>query len=279
MNLKFVVNDYVLIWNLLFQASISENIHKLKQKIWFNYKVEYNRTFKDNVKILKDYKNFIPDDDTVYNIVLENKGYETLKKRTDKYRIKLLEIWDQYKKDSVRELKKILRFDIKMYHVLVVPENLDIVDSQKVENEKVNTIVWGRKIDTNKPVNLIINLVFEIVKKELRGFRSEYKDIVDAIVELAIINEFATRISGVSHYLSGDNTLKYLKKQIYPYWLMYLGVEKEDMPKYMARDQIAFDAFKYTYEKELRKIDLFDFIDFCIRNQKHIVKIDELEIL
>ena len=40
MNLKFAVNDYVLIWNLLFQASVSEEIHKLKQKIWFNYKKE-----------------------------------------------------------------------------------------------------------------------------------------------------------------------------------------------------------------------------------------------
>lgn len=279
MNLKFVVNDYVLIWNLLFQASISENIHKLKQKIWFNYKDEYNRTFRDNVKILKDYKNFIADDDTVYNIVLENKGYELLKKKTDKYRIKLLEIWDEYKKDSVKELKKILRFDIKMYHVLVVPEKLDIVDSQTIDDARVNTIVWGKKLDNAKPINSIISLVFEIVKKELRTFRPKYKDIVDAIVELAILNEFSTRVTGVTHYLSGDNTLKYLKRQIYPYWLMYLGVEKKDMIKYMTRDKIAFDEDKYTYEKELRKIDLFDFIDFCIRNQKTIVKIDELEIL
>ena len=34
MNIKFVVNDYILIWNLLFQASISEKMHVLKQKIW-----------------------------------------------------------------------------------------------------------------------------------------------------------------------------------------------------------------------------------------------------
>ena len=32
-NIKFVVNDYVLVWNLLFQASINERIHKLKQKL------------------------------------------------------------------------------------------------------------------------------------------------------------------------------------------------------------------------------------------------------
>ena len=110
-------------------------------------------------------------------------------------------------------------------------------------------------------------------------YQEDYKDIVDAIIELAIINEFATRITGVSHYLSGDNTLKYLKKQIYPYWLMYLGVTPENMSDYMRRDSILFDSFKYPYEKQLKKLDLYQFIDFCIRNQKHIVKIDELEII
>lgn len=37
MDVKFVVNDYVLIWNLLFQASISESIYQLKQKLWALY--------------------------------------------------------------------------------------------------------------------------------------------------------------------------------------------------------------------------------------------------
>ena len=45
MNVKFYVNNYVLIWNLLFQASISEPIYNLKQKLWANYKNEYNNTF------------------------------------------------------------------------------------------------------------------------------------------------------------------------------------------------------------------------------------------
>ena len=73
MNLKFVVNDYVLIWNLLFQASISEKVHKLKQKLWINYKREYNNTYRDKEVMLKDPKNFIPNDDTIYNIVLETR--------------------------------------------------------------------------------------------------------------------------------------------------------------------------------------------------------------
>ncbi len=73
MNTKFIVNDYVLIWNLLFGASISETIYKLKQKIWDTYRVEYNDIFKDKSQIMKDYKNFIPNNYTIYNIVMENK--------------------------------------------------------------------------------------------------------------------------------------------------------------------------------------------------------------
>ena len=38
MDLKFVVNDYILIWNLLFGVSISESIYNLKQRLWKNYK-------------------------------------------------------------------------------------------------------------------------------------------------------------------------------------------------------------------------------------------------
>ena len=279
MNLKFVVNDYVLIWNLLFQASITESIHKLKQKIWINYKEEYNKTFKDNSLILKDPKNFIPNDDTIYNIVLESKDYEKIKKQTEKFRVKLLQKWDENKKVAVKELKDILRFDIRLYHILVVSDQLDTMDTSIVKGSRVNTIVWGKKIEDNNPTSNIIKLVYQIVMKELKEYQKEYQDIVKAIVELAILNEFATRITGLTHYLTGDSTLKYLKRQIYPYWLMYLGVEKEKMMDYMMRDKIGFDIANYTYERQLKKIDLYAFIDFCIRNQKHIVKIDELEII
>lgn len=279
MNLKFVVNDYVLIWNLLFQASISESVHQLKQRIWTNYKSEYNKTFKDHIKILKDPKNFIPDDDTIYNIVLENRGYEKLKKNVDKYRVKLLSVWDENKKVATKELKEILRFDIKLYHVLVVCEQLDIIDITEAKNAKVNTIVFGKRFNANHPIQSIIYLIYKIIRKELKNYQEEYKDIVKAIVELAILNELATRLTGKTYYLTGDNSLKYLKRQIYPYWLMYLGIPKEQLDQYMSRDKIIFDANKYPYENQLRKLDLYSFIDFCIRNQKHIVKIDELEII
>jgi len=277
MNLKFAVNDYILVWNLLFQASISEKIHALKQKLWVNYKKQYNETFKDNALILKDPKNFIPDDDTIYNIMMESDEYEKVKKSTEKFRIELLKTWDEHKKEALPILKDILRIDIKPYHVLIVDSKLDTVDKTIPKGKKVNTIVWGRKYDD--ATKTIVELVYEIVRKELRNYQEEYKEIVQAVIELAILNEFHTRISKTSHYLTGDPSLKYLKRQIYPYWLMYLGATKNEMLNYMMRDKIAFDLDQYTYERQLKKVDLYTFIDFCIKNQKHIVKINELEII
>ena len=63
-----------------------------------------------------------------------------------------------------------------------------------------------------------------------------------------------------------------LKRWLYPYWLMYLGVEKDKFFSYMMRDQIAFEVDKYAYEKQLKKMNLEEFIDFCIRNQRYIVR-------
>lgn len=279
MNLKFIVNDYVLIWNLLFQASISAEIHKLKQRLWVNYKDEYNRTFRDREIILKDPKNFIPNDDTIYNIVLETKEYEHLKKKTEKYRNNMLEIWDGNKKNINKLIRDILKLDIKQYNVFVVIDMLDVIDVNSVKSQKVNNIVLGKKVNGSDTSKILIDLIFEIVKKETKEYKNNYNEIVQAVIELAILNEFATRITGKSHYLTGDVTLSYLKRQIYPYWLMYLGTTKEEMLNYMMRDKIAFDIDKYTFEKQLANVDLFQFIDFCIRNQRHIVKINELEIV
>ena len=275
MNLKFVVNDYVLIWNLLFQASISEKIHKL----WINYKKEYNNTYRDKELMLKDPKNFIPNDDSIYNIVLETKEYEKIKKNTEKYRNQILKVWDNHKKETLKIIKSVTRMNIKPYQVLVVTDELDMIDTTTVKDAKVNTIVLGKKVTSDTSIKLIVELVFQIIKKELRSYKKEYKDIVEAVIELAILNEFPTRLTGRSHYLTGDPTLNYLKRQMYPYWLMYLGADKDDMLSFMMRDKIAFDVDKYPYEKELKKKNLLEFIDFCIRNQKYIVKINELEII
>lgn len=279
MNLKFAVNDYVLIWNLLFQASVSEEIHKLKQKLWLNYKNEYNKLYKDKELILNDPKNFIPNDDTIYNIVLETKEYEKLKKETEKYRNTILKLWDSKKKMIRKILKEDLRVEIDDYNVFIVLDSLNVVDAYDASDKKVNTVIFGKKIDINNECKTLIELIYYIVKKDIKYIYRESNVVVKSIVELAILNELLTLLDNRSYYLTGDSRLDDVKRQIYPYWLMYLGATKEKMLSYMMRDKIAFEVDNYTYERQLKKVDLLEFINFCIRNKRHIIKNSELELI
>ena len=279
MNLNFVLNDYVLIWNLLFGASISSNIQGFKQKLWKNYRHSYNDLYKEEEHILKDPKNYIPDDDTIFDMVKASDIYKEIREDTEKYRLELLHTWDKIKKDLNKNLKEILRFDIKLYHVLVVDKKLDVIGMKIPKSRRVNTITWGNRKDSDNYTLAIINIIEHIVRKELANYKSEYKDIVDAIIELAIDNELTSRTLNKSVYLRGDSSLKYLKRQLYPYFLMYLGYSKEEILNRMMEDKIIFELDKYTFERGLATVDLKTFINFCIKNQKHILKIKELEII
>ena len=279
MNLNFVLNDYVLIWNLLFGASISSNIQGFKQKLWKNYRHSYNDLYKEEELILKDPKNYIPADDTIFDMVKASDIYKEIREDTEKYRLELLHTWDKIKKDLNKNLKEILRFDIKLYHVLVVDKKLDVIGMKIPKSRRVNTITWGNRVDSDNYTLAIINIIEHIVRKELANYKSEYKDIVDAIIELAIDNELTSRTLNKSVYLRGDSSLKYLKRQLYPYFLMYLGYSKEEILNRMMEDKIIFELDKYTFERGLATVDLKTFINFCIKNQKHILKIKELEII
>lgn len=276
MKINFELDEYLLAWNLLYGASISQKVHSFKEKLWNNYKKQYNKGIKDKDEILKDGKNYIPDDDMLYNMVFDTGIYETIRDEAEEYRQELLRFWDENKKKVIKNMKEILRFPVTdSYNVLILHPKMDTI----VSTSKSNNIGWGFRNDLKNPILTLTNLIYTLVSYELKEFNREYKEIVQAIIELAIHNELYTRLSGKSNHLDGDKSLTFLKRQIYPYWLMYLGCDKEEMIQYMMRDGIAFEIDHYTVETQLRKIDLYEFIKFCVKNQKHILRINNLEII
>ena len=276
MRLKFLTNDYLLTWNLLYGSSFSEVVHTFKQKLYKTYSRQYINLGRDKKEMLLDIKNFIPDDDTLYNLVFETNLYSQLKRDTDKHRMELLKMWDQYNKSINKELKEILKFPLKEeYTIFTLHPIMDTVLTAK----NATSIGWGNRKDLKNPPLTMTNIIYYIVKNELGNFGKEYKEIVDVVMELAISNELYTRISGTSSYLKGDETLTFLKRQIYPYWLMYLGCEKEDFPRYMMRDGISFEIDRYVVDESLKRMNLREFIEFCIANQKRIIRINHLEII
>lgn len=278
MNVEFVVNDYLLAWNLLFKPSISEDIQNLKERLWKNYPKQYMKMEKENVEILKYTNDFIPDDDTIYNFVFNTDEFKLVKKQTDKYRRFLMRIWDSHQKDIQNSLKELLRFKVENnYQILVVHPYLDNVEYLK-KNPKKN-IVWGKKEDIEDGLKAIIRILFTLVKYEIGDYQSVNKEMVSAIIDLLVSNEIYTRLSGFSKYEEGLKKLRLLKRQLYPYWLMYMGADREELVSYMMRDRLPFDIDKYPIEKALREVDLFGFIDFCCNNQKHIIRLNNLETI
>lgn len=271
MNLKFMLNDYILIWNLLFQASISESIYKLKQKLWLNYKEEYNNTYKEKVTMLKDPKNFIPSNDLIYNIMLSNKEYEKLKKQAEKYRLEIMRLWDKSKKNTNNLMTNIIRKDIGEINIYVVNKETNTIDTTGLTKDAKSLII-GKDINKQDPNEILLLLLNNILSKEIKNYTIETDIFKQAILELAILNEHASNLNGRSCYLSGTPSLSSMKRDIYPYWLMYLRVPKDELLNRMMRDNIAFDMDKYPYAKDLGKMNIEEFIDFCIRNKKHIIK-------
>ena len=126
----------------------------------------------------------------------------------------------------------------------------------------------------------MVDIIMSIVKKELKEYTNDNERfIAAAIIEMAIYNELATNLTNNSHYFMGKEKFTYIKRQVYPYWLMYLGIKKEDMQKYMSRDKIAFDLEKYPYEKQLIDYGLEEFIDFCLKYKRYMIKEENLELI
>lgn len=275
MKLDIIINKHLLIWHLLYQSSVSMEVHKLKQKLWMDHKKEYTLVHKDKEIILKELDDFIPDDDTIYNMVETSQIFKKIKKETSQYRYTLLQIWDENRRKYMRHLNNILRYDTRdNYKICVVHPSLDVIET----DFDTNIITIGKKVSMRDKDNFLTYLMYKIIKNDLNNIKTSERDIVDAVAELALTNELYTRVTEESKYSMGKKNLRSLKEKIYPYWLMYLGVKQEDMQKYMIRDNIFFNINDYAYDNHLSYVDLVTFIGFIIKNKRKVLRIRTVQI-
>ncbi len=279
MKLSFSINKYLLMWYLLYQTSINEEIHKIKQKLWTNHKKQYSELYGEKDTILNELDNYIPDDDVVFNLFENSDIYKRTRTETNRYRLSLLEIWDLNRKSYLKDLGNILKKDIiDDYHMLVVHPNLNIIE---VNN---NVIIVGKKITNRDKDNFLTYLFYKILKQKFNDLKYEDRDIINVILELITVNELYTRATSESKYNYGKKEYNDMKKQIYPYWLMYLGVKEDKLDSYMIRDNMFFNKTDYKFDEVMEDMDIYDFIGYCIRHKRKIfnvkpVTVEELEII
>jgi len=281
MKLEIVVNKYLLMWHLLYQSSLSEEIHALKLDLWNHYRREYSIIHKEKETILREFDDYIPDDDSLFHTLENSSSYRKIRLETNRYRLALMEMWDKNVKVYLREMGKIMRYHLDVqYTICVLHPGFNIVEVEP--EQKIITI--GKKISLKDHANFLTYLIYKIVKNEFQQVKCHDREFIDVITELAITNELYTRVTKESKYHFGKKQLREMKEKIYPYWLMYLGVPKNQMEKYMVRDNIFFSIHDYEEVEELKYVDIFGFIHFVLKNKRSLmrkkkVSIEEIEVL
>ncbi|MBQ8891915.1 MAG: hypothetical protein IJ068_03515 [Bacilli bacterium] len=266
MNLEISVNEYLLAWYLLYGTSLSKEIDRFRKNLWNKYNMEYNFCYKDKNEIIKYGKDFIPDNDILYNEIFNSELYLSLKKETNRHKMYLSKIFNSDGKKNKKYLKEILKMELTdNYNIYVIHPRMEII-----EYYNNHSILWGSDRDKYDALRvLMLTIIKGIIKED-----KEHKEIIDSIIELAGINEMGQKLGGVDSYSEGNPSLKVIKRQIYPFWLMYLGYDtKESILDKMILDKIGFDIDNYPIDKNMKKMDLQEFTDFCIKNSKHILKL------
>ena len=268
MNLNFCVNEYLLAWYLLYSASLSKEIDKFRKSLWSKYKKEYNFCYKDKAEIIKYGHDFIPDNDVIYNEILDSELYISLKKETEKHKMQLIKLFDHDMKLIKKSLQEVLKINLRDdYFVYIIHPRMEVIEY----NDKNKSLIWGSEKDK---YDAIIILIYTIVKGMYGEYNSDYKEIVEAILELAIFKEIGKKIGNKNSYQLENQTLDIIKRQIYPFWLMYLGYDsKEKLLNKMIEDRVGFDIENYPIDKKMKNLNILEFIDFCVKNNKHILKL------
>lgn len=275
MNIEIMINDYLLAWYLLYGASLSKEIDRFKKSLYTKYKKEYNFCYKDRSEIIKYGKDFIPDNDILYNSVMESSLFKSLKKEAMYHRMHIQKLWESNQKEINKYIDEVLRIPFpKKSTLYIIHPRLEIIEYVS----DFNVLVWGSDKDKYDALTVMLMTITKgIVKKKQNENLKNYNEILDSILELSIINEIGKRISKSYNYELGNPVLKLIKRQIYPFWLMYLGyTEKETILNKMIDDRVGFDLDKYPIDKNMKKLNLSQFIDFCAKNSRHILKLNNI---
>ncbi len=266
MKFNIVEDDYLLVWYLVYGASLSKEFDKLKQSLYTKYQHEYNNCYKDRQEIVKYGKDFIPDNDILYDEVMKSKFFKSLKKETVNHKVHLERLLDNSQKEINDYEKRIIKTGLmENLKIFVIHPRLERVDYYK----EYKALIWGsEKVKFDALKIILINLTKSLLKSYCRD---EFdKRILKVLLELCVLNEFLEQVD-FNSYDAGDTALRIIKMQIYPYWLMYLGyTEREDFINKVIKDHVAIDVSRYRINKDLKELNIVDFFKYLLKYKDRI---------
>ena len=88
-----------------------------------------------------------------------------------------------------------IRLKIKDYTFFVINKEFNIIDIPYD-----NSLIIGREIDKKEPLKILLSINMRIMNQNIKKYAPEEENFKRAILELAIYNEYATRMTKRSCY-------------------------------------------------------------------------------
>jgi len=250
-----------------------EELNNIKNKLYILYMEAYD----DLLRINEENPTYYLMDDDVKRIVQVFKGtaaFKELYEETQSYLEYLKANWEKNKEfvnDYLRRILKI-KFD-RNIPIYITHPNTGICCSNG------NSVIWGTYKDLQNPKHAITYLVHEGLHCLLPYHKEELpkeKNIKHTIIEFISDYELYSMLKGESTLIEGHLSLNEYKSYIYPYWLKYIGLNKEEIMRRLEKDSIPFNKLTEIENIDISNLNIVEFIEFC--NKKYYLKDQETRI-
>jgi len=196
-----------------------------------------------------------------YNSVLEY--YQSLPEMKEKTKIAeeyckdINEFWDNNLQVTRYFYQNILKIDYEDVdkEILIYVSNPESCIGSYLGNDKV---LWGHENGVADPWYNFVYLHHEILHSVMPRPADETKDNLNhAIIELATDNELWSELSGESKFGEGHFYLKSEREYLYPYWLLYLGLNKQQIAERNLHDSVLINDLEP--DQQLANMNIFQF--------------------
>lgn len=238
------------------------DLEELKDDLWYKYKDGYWKLLNMNAY---NTSIFMLDEDVIKTIhsFKETDEFKNLYKETEVYYQKVKKDWEENKSKINNYLKNILKININIRPMVYI-SHPNTYEGFSFDNNK---IAWGHYKGLEDPNYNLTYLVHEGLHSLLPFDKEETEiqsNIKHTIIEFVSDYELYSWLKGESTLNEGHPYLNEYRKFIYPYWLMYIGLNSGQIEERLKKDSVDLSELNNIKQTDTSNMDIYEFINFCI---------------
>lgn len=248
------------------------DLEELKDDLWYKYKDGYWKLLNMNAY---NPSIFMLDEDVIktINSFKETDEFKILYDETRVYYQKVKKDWEGNKSKINNYLKNILKMNINIRPIVYISHP----NTYKGFSFDNNKIAWGHYKGLEDPNYNLTYLVHEGLHSLLPFDKEETEmqsNIKHTIIEFVSDYELYSWLKGESTLNEGHPYLNEYRKFIYPYWLMYIGLNSGQIKERLVKDSVNSNELRNIEQIDILNMNIQDFIQFC--TEKYLINQNDL---